>query len=338
MAEDWYADVIKYAPDADPGVVAAIVRHCGIALQNRDSSLVAFTSEEELGRVRESFLKKKLGLTDPDSVLNEAIAAVGQIMKADRTKNRVTVYYLLAHHFGKLGLFGATAAATTAGVAGAAALGAGVAAGVAGLGAAAANADSRPMAPAPDIGARAFAGTPIPPPATKSGFMRLLPWLILAAVLLALWYFLAHRPAATPPAASAESAAPATASTPVEAAAPASAPTVADAAATEGLPAKVYFEVGAAAVSTDGAKAIAAAAEAIKKDALKVSITGYTDTTGDMAKNQELAKNRAKAVRDALTAAGVPVASIEMKPPLSVETGAAGASDAEARRVEISKS
>jgi hypothetical protein len=41
-------------------------------------------------------------------------------------------------------------------------------------------------------------------------------------------------------------------------------------------------------------------------------------------------------VRDALKAAGVAEASVEMKPPMFVEIGA-GASDAEARRVEINK-
>ena len=102
------------------------------------------------------------------------------------------------------------------------------------------------------------------------------------------------------------------------------------------LPAKVYFDVGAAAVGADGSKTIAAVADMIKKDNLKVTITGYTDKTGDVAKNEELAKSRAAAVRDALKARGVPEANVEMKPPLFVEAGAGG-SDAEARRVEISK-
>ena len=67
-----------------------------------------------------------------------------------------------------------------------------------------------------------------------------------------------------------------------------------------------------------------------------MALTGYTDKTGDVAKNEELAKSRATAVRDALKAAGVAEASIEMKAPMFVEVGAGG-SDAEARRVEISK-
>jgi outer membrane protein OmpA-like peptidoglycan-associated protein len=114
MAVDWAADVKKYAASADDAVIAGIVRYCGIALRNRDSSLVSFSDSKETDRVRNNFLKKKLGLTDADSVLDAAIAAVGEQMKADRTKNRVTVYYLLADNFGKLGLFAAKAKATTA--------------------------------------------------------------------------------------------------------------------------------------------------------------------------------------------------------------------------------
>ena len=155
--------------------------------------------------------------------------------------------------------------------------------------------------------------------ATASGMSRWLPWLIGAAVLLFLWYFLSGKPAPTPAPAPAVSA-------------PAAVPTV----VVISLPAKVYFDVGAAAVGADGSKTIAAVAEMIRKDNLKVTVTGYTDKTGDMAKNEELAKNRAAAVRDALKASGVAEASVEMKPPLFVEAGAGG-SDAEARRVEISK-
>ena len=106
MAEDWAADVRKYVPDPDPSVIAGIVRYCGIALQKRDSSLVSITDKNEVARIRTNFLKKKLGLTDPDAELDKAIKTVGDSMKGDRSKNRVTVYYLLAEHFGKLSVFG----------------------------------------------------------------------------------------------------------------------------------------------------------------------------------------------------------------------------------------
>ena len=105
MATDWAADVKKYAANADDAAIAGIVRYCGIALRNRDSSLVSFSDKTEIDRVRTNFLQKKLGLTQADSVLDAAISKVGAAMKADRTKNRVTVYYLLAAEFKQLGMF-----------------------------------------------------------------------------------------------------------------------------------------------------------------------------------------------------------------------------------------
>ena len=105
MATDWAADVKKYVAKADDAAIAGIVRYLGIALRNRDSSLVSFSDKTETDRVRNNFLKKKLALTQADSVLDAAIAKVGEQMKADRTKNRVTVYYLLASEFKQLGLF-----------------------------------------------------------------------------------------------------------------------------------------------------------------------------------------------------------------------------------------
>jgi len=319
MAEDWYADVRKYAPGADPNVVGAIVRYCGIALQNRDSSLVSFSDLQEVGRVRENYLKKKLGLSNPDSELNQAIAEVGETMKADRTKNRVTVYYLLAERFRRLSIFGGAdtvAAAPRPAEVHPSAVGAGA-------GAAAATA-----------AAQSFAARPAAAAAAPTGLMRWVPWLIgLVLLLLVLWWLFGRGPRPMPV------EAPAAATAPVAEPAVPAAPAATPPAPVAGLPQNVYFDTGSATVTADGAKAITAAVDEIKKDAgAKIAITGYTDKTGDQKANQELAKNRAKAVRDALTAAGVPVANIEMRPPMFVEVGAnAAAGDAEARRVEISK-
>ncbi len=102
---DWAADVKKYAPKADDAVIAKVVRHCGIALQKADSSLVSFSDEAELDRVRKGFLTKKLEITDA-AKQNELLDAVGAMMKGSNRKNRVTVYYLLAEKAGKLSVFG----------------------------------------------------------------------------------------------------------------------------------------------------------------------------------------------------------------------------------------
>jgi hypothetical protein len=101
---DWLADVKKYAPKCDEAAVEGIVKYCGIALRNRDSSLVSFSDPEEVGRVKANFCMKKLALTDEKAV-DAAIASVGETLKGSHAKNRVTVYYLLAAHFKKLDLF-----------------------------------------------------------------------------------------------------------------------------------------------------------------------------------------------------------------------------------------
>jgi 3-dehydroquinate synthetase len=103
-AADYFADVKKYASSYDEDAIAGIVRHCGIALAKKDSSLVSGSDPKELARVKASFLIKKLGLPD-DGKLDDAIASVMAKMAGDRTKERVTVYYMLAEHFGKLDLF-----------------------------------------------------------------------------------------------------------------------------------------------------------------------------------------------------------------------------------------
>ena len=101
----------------------------------------------------------------------------------------------------------------------------------------------------------------------------------------------------------------------------------------DALPAKLYFQVGKAALPADAMDTVKAVAEVLSaKPDTKVDITGYTDKSGSLDKNLELAKERAKAVREALKGAGVAEDRINMKKPEAV-TG--GGDNKEARRVEI---
>ncbi len=97
---DHAADIKKYAPGADDKVIAAITKHLGIALRNRDSSLVSCSDKAELDRIREGWCKKKLGLTG-DKEIDAAIKSVCEKMKGDKDKSRVAFYYLVADHFKK---------------------------------------------------------------------------------------------------------------------------------------------------------------------------------------------------------------------------------------------
>jgi hypothetical protein len=105
QASDYFDDVSKYAGECNEAAVAGIVKYLGIALYKKDSSLVSGTDPKELERVKNNFLIKKLGLGEADG-LDAAIADVMAAMKGDNSKQRVTVYYMLAKKYGKLGLFG----------------------------------------------------------------------------------------------------------------------------------------------------------------------------------------------------------------------------------------
>ena len=96
--------------------------------------------------------------------------------------------------------------------------------------------------------------------------------------------------------------------------------------------AKLYFASGSAALPDNAAAGLGELAKAAAADAgKKLVISGYHDSTGDPAKNAELAKERAMAVRDALVAAGVTEDRIELMKPEQVDGGSAD----EARRVEV---
>jgi cytochrome c oxidase subunit 2 len=117
-------------------------------------------------------------------------------------------------------------------------------------------------------------------------------------------------------------------------AAPAASASTASAAVSTGLPLQVFFATGQRDLD-DQAKATAAAAvDYLKKNSdAKVVLAGFVDSTGDAAANEELAKHRAQAVRDALTQGGVAADRIDLRKP-EVITAGQGA-DSQARRVDI---
>lgn len=99
-----YADNIKkYAKGYNQAAAEKIVGHLGIALRNRDSSLVSCSDATELQRVREKWCRGKLSLAQTNDQLDDAISAVCDTLQPEGgNKSRVTFYYLLAEHFGKL--------------------------------------------------------------------------------------------------------------------------------------------------------------------------------------------------------------------------------------------
>jgi len=120
--------------------------------------------------------------------------------------------------------------------------------------------------------------------------------------------------------------------TPPASVAPATAPASPVAAAAAAQVAKIYFDTGKATLPASATADLAGVVDAAKADAsAKLAVSGFHDASGDPAKNAELAKQRAQAVRDALKSAGIAEDRIEMKKPEQVNAGDAAA----ARRVEV---
>ena len=95
---------------------------------------------------------------------------------------------------------------------------------------------------------------------------------------------------------------------------------------------KFYFASGKSEIAAGGKEALAEVVKAVGAGK-KAIVSGFHDATGDKAKNEELSKLRAFAVRDALKGLGVAEDKIELKKP---EDMLATGSNAEARRVEVS--
>lgn len=98
---EYVTDIGKFTSNVNEAAVAAIVKHCGIALRNADSALVSATDKDELATVRDGFAAKKLGLAP--GAADAGIKAVVENMKGTPRKSRVTFYYLLAEQTGTLG-------------------------------------------------------------------------------------------------------------------------------------------------------------------------------------------------------------------------------------------
>jgi photosynthetic reaction center cytochrome c subunit len=97
----------------------------------------------------------------------------------------------------------------------------------------------------------------------------------------------------------------------------------------------LYFDVGSPALKPGQAAALARVVGSLKATpTAQAVISGYHSASGTLAQNQELAKRRAFAVRDALSAQGIEPARVVLEKPRQTEANVAG-EDQNARRVEV---
>ena len=191
--------------------------------------------------------------------------------------------------------------------------------------------------------------TPTPVPPASGGMGKWLPWLIAALVVIFGVSYCAKNK--TP----ADAPAPAAVPAPVEPApAPAPAPEPAPVPATpaadtftapegagildgmqQDVPLlRVFFDTGKTDVAPEFADKAKALVDYLQANSdVKAIVSGFNDPTGDPAKNAELSKSRAEAVKAALVAAGVAEDRVVLEKP--AETTDTGATNAASRRVDV---
>ncbi len=88
--------------DVNADLVEKVTRGLGPSIYNADAESVSCSDSSELDRVRENFLKKKLGLTENDETLDAAIKEVCEALgSSNRNKYRALFYALLVKKFSK---------------------------------------------------------------------------------------------------------------------------------------------------------------------------------------------------------------------------------------------
>jgi photosynthetic reaction center cytochrome c subunit len=103
----------------------------------------------------------------------------------------------------------------------------------------------------------------------------------------------------------------------------------------EAMRSVLYFGVGSSTLEGDQAKGLTQLiATLVAKTSAKATISGYHSASGQLAANQELAKDRAVKVRDSIVAAGIAPARVQLSKPLQAEANLSG-EDPAARRVEV---
>ena len=103
-----YADDLSkkcgMTPDMD--LLTKVTIGCGPSIYDADAATVASSQPGELETVKNSFLIKKLGLSDGPELMSAIEKVIETYGRSERNKYRAVVYYMLTKHFGKESVYG----------------------------------------------------------------------------------------------------------------------------------------------------------------------------------------------------------------------------------------
>lgn len=99
--DTYKGELDKLGISYDAELLKKVAKGLGPSIYNADSSKVSTTDSEEVARVKNNFLIKKLGLADGPACDNAIEAVANQMGTSNRTKYRAIFYYLLVKKLGK---------------------------------------------------------------------------------------------------------------------------------------------------------------------------------------------------------------------------------------------
>lgn len=103
LVEKYIADLKEKVGEARPdlALLEACVKASGPTIYKSDAATIAASDKEELARVRNNFIAKRLGVTDEAKADAAIKAAVEKYGRSVRQKHRPVMYYLIAKELKK---------------------------------------------------------------------------------------------------------------------------------------------------------------------------------------------------------------------------------------------
>ena len=95
LIDKYKKELSRLKVKVDDVLLKAVVKSLGPAVYRDDASRISAADAEELERVKQNFMVKRLGLSDRpklDAILNQAIDRMGP---SNRQKSRAVLYYII---------------------------------------------------------------------------------------------------------------------------------------------------------------------------------------------------------------------------------------------------
>ncbi len=106
LIEKYAADIKeKFGEAPDMDFLTKVTIGLGPAIYNMDASKVSGSDDKELATVKNNFLMKKLGLSDGPQLLEAINTVIDRYGRSEKNKHRAVIYYMLAKHFNKEGVY-----------------------------------------------------------------------------------------------------------------------------------------------------------------------------------------------------------------------------------------